>query len=74
MYIHEAILATQSKESRMPFIRRKCWPYNGLTLNGYKIRATVAPGGCVAYSLDLPPEKWVPRPDELVADDWEPCL
>lgn len=74
MYIHEAVQAARSKESRKPFIRRKCWPYDPIRNTGYKVRATVAPSGCIVYSFDLPPEKWVPRAEDLAADDWEPCL
>ena len=74
MYIHEAVQEARSAESRKPFIRRKCWPYDNFLHKGYKIRVTIAPGGCIAYSLDLPPEKWVPRTEELTANDWETCL
>lgn len=74
MYIQEAIHAATDNPRNGPFIRRKCWPYNWIKHTGYKIRVTVAPSGCIVYSLDLPPEKWVPKLDELTADDWETCL
>lgn len=75
MYIHEAIAATKVQPPVCgPYIRRAGWPYGALTRLGHKILATNAPGGCIAYSKDLPPEKWVPTEDDLKADDWEPCF
>ena len=74
MYIHEAVQAALSKEGRAPFIKRKSWPYNRMAQNGYKVRPTNAPGGCVVYSLDFPAERWIPSAADLVADDWETCL
>lgn len=74
MYIHEAVRAANDKAKRKPFIRRLSWPNTTSPCKGYKIRITDAPSGCIAYSFDLPPEKWVPRAEDLAADDWEPCL
>ena len=74
MYIHEAVAASKDTIPMLPFIRRRSWPYNKVCHEGYKIRVTNAPGGCVAYIRDLPPEKWVPSMDDLIADDWDVCL
>ena len=73
MYIHEAIAETRRERSSGIFIRRTGWPYNKMHRTGYMIRPTNAPGGCVAYSFDLPAEKWVPTAADLMADDWEVC-
>lgn len=74
MYIHEAVATARSGNPNFPYIRRKGWPYNAMKRTGSKIRITNAPGGCIAYSMDIPPEKWTPTADDLAADDWETCL
>lgn len=74
MTIQDAIALTRQDPRQGIFIRRKGWPYNMAELDGYKIRPTNAPCGCVSYSYDLPPEKWVPNAADLVADDWVTCL
>lgn len=74
MLIHEAIQDAKDNPRGGIHIRRKSWPYNPRTHTGYKIRPTNAPGGCILFSAEFNPEKWVPTAEDLIADDWEACI
>lgn len=79
MYIHEAIKAMKEGRHPLPCIRRKCWPYSQLGIDdstSVKIIPTNGPDLCIIHSKTVAGVRagWQPCKDDLIADDWEPCM
>jgi len=75
VFINEAI---QKASPRIPYIRRKSWARLSEIFGskGVRIQLTNSPDGCIIES-DVEKEnrrRWVPTAEDLVAEDWEPCL